>query len=473
MVDLGTGNTRVAVTDSTGKILALRTFTNTYYRDNAYPDAQYFFPQEWEELILKCCGELHEELPDIKINAVSSAAARETVVLLDKEGHAFFGLPNIDNRGRDYMDEIEGKEEIYRMSGKWATDDFCAAKLYGYRKLYPGDFDRIGSILSLDGWIGYIFTGRLTFEPSQACETQLYDIGEKCWSKELCDRFGFEMAMLPPLASAGSVMGSVCSSLIERFGMAEDALFVTGGADTQAALHQTGIKKGEVAVVSGTTTPVVTLIDIKYYDPQQRVWTDSNFGSDGYVIEMNPGVTGLNYQRFKTNICPDISYEELEKAYAEKKEFTCTASFSSLLFYEQRSLRKGGFFMASPMSDVFDRTDMAWAVVADIACSIYEQLYRLTELTGFEKNYILGCGGGFRSGTLCQMLADLSGYELRIRPGFEQATVNGLVALCNSALSLEETKVLSDYISYFPRKNQLIHKYHPVWSANRLFANKK
>ena len=63
MVDLGTGNTRVAVTDSTGKILALRTFTNTYYRDDAYPDAQYFLPQEWEELILKYCDELHEELP--------------------------------------------------------------------------------------------------------------------------------------------------------------------------------------------------------------------------------------------------------------------------------------------------------------------------------------------------------------------------------------------------------------------------
>ena len=471
MVDLGTGNTRVAVTDSTGKILALRTFTNTYYRDNAYADAQYFLPQEWETLILKYCSELHEELPNIRIDAISSAAARETVVLLDRDGNANFGLPNIDNRGRDYMDEIEGKDEIYRMSGKWATEDFCAAKLYGYRKLYPGDFDRIGSILSLDGWIGYIFTGKLGFEPSQACETQLYDISEKCWSKELCDRFGFEMSMLPTIVSAGSVMGSVRSSLIDRFGMAEDAVFVTGGADTQSALHQTGIQKGEVAVVSGTTTPVVTLIDSKYYDPQQRVWTDSNFGADGYVIEMNPGVTGLNYQRFKTNICPDISYEELEKAYAEKKEFSCTASFSSLLFYEQRSLRKGGFFMASPMSDTFDRVDMAWAVLADIACSIYEQLSRLTDLTGFEKNYILGCGGGFRSGTLCQMLADLSGYKLRIRPGFEQASINGLVALCNSALGLEENKAESEYITYFPRENQLIHKYHPVWSNNRLFAN--
>ena len=472
LVDLGTGNTRVALTDSSGKILALRTFTNVYYTDNAYPDAHYFLPQEWEELILKYCDEIHNELPDVKIDAVSSAAARETIVLLDRSGKAFLGLPNIDNRGREYMHKIDGKDDIYRISGKWATEDFCAAKLLGYKKLYPADFEKTGSILSLDGWIGRIFTGLLTFEPSQACETSLYDIGENRWSKELCGIFGIDYSILPSLVSAGTVTGPVNSEFIKRLGMSDNAVFVEGGADTQAALHQTGIQKGDVAIVSGTTSPVVTLVDHKYYDPCQRVWTDVNFGGDGYVVEMNPGVTGLNYQRIKSNLCPDISYEELEKAYDEKAEFHCTASFSSLLFYEQRSLRKGGFFMQSPLTDKVDRIDMAWAVIADIACSVYEQLYRLAELTGFEKKYILGCGGGFRSAALCQMIADLSGFELRIRPGFEQATVNGLVELCNNALGYDNNYVSTEYISYFPRKQQLIHKYHPVWNANRMDANR-
>ena len=127
--------------------------------------------------------------------------------------------------------------------------------------------------------------------------------------------------------------------------------------------------------------------------------------------------------------------------------------------------------MASPMADKADRIDMAWAVVADIACSIYEQLYRLTALTGFEKKYILACGGGFRSAALCQMVSDLSGLELRMRPGFEQATVNGLVRLCNGALGYAQSDVSSEYISYFPRDNQLIHRYHPIWSQNRMSVN--
>ena len=52
---LGTGNTRVALTCSGGTILGLRTVSNTYYRDDAYGDAQYFLPEEWQNQILRCC----------------------------------------------------------------------------------------------------------------------------------------------------------------------------------------------------------------------------------------------------------------------------------------------------------------------------------------------------------------------------------------------------------------------------------
>lgn len=472
MVDMGTGNTRVAVTDSAGNILAFKSFDNTYYRDNAYPDAQYFLPNEWAAQIFECCDELHKELPDIKINAVSAAGARQSIVLLDKRDCPFYGLPNIDNRGREYMGEIDFKDEIYSLSGKWVTEDFCAEKLYGFKKLYPEEYSKVGTILSLDGWIGYIFTGVKSFEPSQACETQLYDMHTKTWSKALCDRFGIDYSVLPPLCSAGDTVGFIFPELATRFGMAKNAIFVSGGADTQIALHQTGIRVGDIAIVSGTTSPVVSLLDSFCYDPNQRIWVDSNLSADGYVIEMNPGVTGLNYQRFKKNFLPDISYEELEDAYSRKTEFYCTASFSSLLFYEQRSLRRGGFFMPSPLSEKVDCIDMAWAVLADIACSIYEQLCSLIELTGFEKTYVLGCGGGFRSKTFCRMIADLSGLELRIRPGFEQATVNGLVALCNNALGVHDRCTTNEYTLFTPRTKQLIHSYYPLWNENRLKANK-
>ena len=471
LIDLGTGSTRAALVRADGEILAVSSFFNRYYRDEAYPDAQYFLPQEWEEELLRCCREVCAAHPEIRVDAVSAAGARQSIVLLDREGQAFYGLPNIDNRGREFMGGIGSTEAIYERSGRWVTEDFCAAKLLGLRKKRETLYARIGTILSLSGWVCHLFSGVSAFEPSQACETQLYDLETRSWSPFLCDCYGVDPALLPPIAPAGSVAGAVLPRLREQLHMAEDAVFVIGGADTQAALLQTGICPGDIAIVSGTTSPVTALVDHKYHDPQQRVWTDANLGGRDYLIEMNPGVTGLNYQRVKSALLPDMPYEELERLYAGKRDFRCTASFSTLLFYERRSLRAGGFFLHSPFPDQLDRVDMLWAVLADIACSTYEQLWRLRELSGHERDYILGCAGGFRSACLCRMLSDLSGLELRLMPGFEQATVLGLCRLCAEALGEEASAPTGEVLRYLPGEGELVKRYHALWSRNRLAVN--
>ncbi len=471
IVDLGTGNSRVILATSKGEILGTRTFTNQYYRDEAYEDAQYFLPEEWEEYILQGCEELCREFPDVTVDAVTSAGARQSFVLFDREGKAFLGLPNIDNRGRAYMDDIPNKAELYRLSGKWVTEDPGAAKLLGLRMERPEVYANMGSFTSISEWIGAMFTGRIFIEPSMACESQLYDLRAKDWSAMAAEAFGIDMAMLPKLRLAGEAAGPVLPEFRERFHMAPEAVFIVGGADTQTAVWQTGLQVGEIAVVSGTTTPVVARLTEAYYEEEEQVWVDADLGGDAFLIEMNPGTTGLNYQRAKALLAAEVPYEELEAVYAKKQEFFCTASFSSLLFYEKRSLRQGGFYMRSPLDPAVDREDMLWAVLADIACATWEQMWRLCEKTGNQDSYMLGCGGGFRSAALCQMLADLSGRELRLYEGFEQATAQGLVLLCNRAMGEEERCGQRKMQRWTPRTEQLIHRYYPVWLVHRDRAN--
>lgn len=83
LVDLGPATPESLWCLKKGEILGIRTFTNTYYRDSAYSDAQYFLPSEWGERIIRCCEELHAEFPDVEICAVSSAGARQSIVLID------------------------------------------------------------------------------------------------------------------------------------------------------------------------------------------------------------------------------------------------------------------------------------------------------------------------------------------------------------------------------------------------------
>lgn len=471
VVDLGTGNSRIALVSSDGDILDIRSFENAYYRDDTYEDAQYFLPEEWEKIILDKCQEIISANPGVEVVAVTSSGARETIVLIDKAGHAFFGLPNIDNRGRAWMDEIPEKEYIYERTGRWVTEDFPAAKLYGYRKKYEDEYNKIAGITSLSEWIGWIFTGKLVIEPSQACETQLFDIEKKEWSDQICQYYKIDKAILPEIKMAGESIGTITEEIAEKTGIAKQVEFIIGGADTQVAVKGSGIATDDVGIVAGTTSPVVTIVDHKYYDKEERCWTDCNIGGATYQVETNPGVTGLNYQRFKKAFFKEVPYAELDQIMAKKKEFVCTASFSSLNFAKKKSLKKGGFVMGAPFNPQMDPTDLLWALVADMACAIFVQYNSLCEMIPHKKDYILGCGGGFQSDVLCQMISTLTGKELIIRKGFEQASVLGCVAICNDYYQIS-SKAAEEVEKHFkPEEDALVKAYYPVWFANREMLN--
>lgn len=470
MFDLGTGNSRVLLVTSEGEILGSRSLQNIYQRDALYRDAQYFLPSEWWRGLEKCVDELMAEFPDVWVDVVSAAGARQTLVLFDEDGKDFYALPNIDNRGREFMREITDRAEIYRRSGKWVTQDFCAAKLMGLRKKRPELYGRIASFTSISEWIAAHMTGQIVIEPSQAGETQLYNIREKTWSQTLCRQYGVDRLLLPTLVNAGEVVGGILPKWQKKWHMAQNAVFIMGGADTQTAVMQTGVKTGEIAIISGTTSPVVAKIDEVMYDAWERVWVDIDLGAEAYLVEMNPGVTGLNYQRFKNQFFPDVSYVELEESYARKKSFACTASFSSLLFYKKTSLRNGGFFMRAPLQDNVDRFDMIWAVLADTACSTYEQYDQLGKLTKSEPDVIRGCGGGFQSRELCRMLGALAGKDICLEDGYEQATTGGLLELCNRHFGEKRLRKKQPVIVR-TQEYPLIHEYYEEWMQNRDSVN--
>lgn len=474
VVDLGTGNSRVGLVNENGNILAVKTFENVYYIDEAYEDAQYFTPSYWKRKILALCKAIIQEHPSVHIDGISSSGARETIVLIDHEGSDFYGLPNIDNRGRKWISDIGdmesssiSKKEIYKMTGRWVTEDFPAAKLLGLKKIRNDIYHQVHTFTSLSEWIGYVMTDEVAIEPSQACETQLYDIGKKEWSRDIIREFGLEDIKMPEVISGGTRLGHISENMKTYFKIDYDVPFIVGGADTQVAVMGAGIKKGDIGIVSGTTSPVVTITEENYYDERERCWTDCYIGGDLFQVETNPGVTGLNYQRIRTLLFDSVSYEDLEEALREVKQIKCTASFSSLDFERARSYKEGGFFMRPPFRADLHRIDMAWAVVGDIACSIYYQYLQLKSMISIEPPYILGCGGGFQSQMLCQHLADLTGKPIRLPVGFYQASIIGCMRLCNIYYHIKKDITDVSYHVYNPQKNKLIHQYYDVWKQHR------
>lgn len=488
ILDIGTGNVRVAITDSAGTVIEIARDDVHYLMDDPSVGAMHFEPGPLWTQILTLTKKVLQAVPGYNISAITASSQREGIVLLDKAGDPLIGFPNHDHRGR----RIEGfldtaaEEQIYQRAGRFPGSLFSAFKVLGWKKQQPETFKKADKMLSISDWAQYQLSGVLGYEHAQASETLVYDVGAQSWSQALCDLLGFPMDLLPPLQRSGGVLGPLKPALAGAWGLGPDIPVIVGGADTQLALRSTRPAMGDIAIVSGTTTPIVMVRPDFVTDPACRTWSNRHVVADQYILEANAGVTGLNYQRLKEIFYPHESYEviarELKDLEAQLSEQSgtdmpgqrqaaewpapVTASLGSLIARERQPLTTGGFIFQVPVSATLSRAQFVRAALWDIACCIKENLDVLCEVTPYTKSYIWGCSGGMQSELLRQFVADLTGKEIWLRIRHTQASVIGGAIICGEALS--DSTYEDDRIEkVFPRRPSLYQQYYQQWQSVR------
>lgn len=434
VVDVGTGNVRVALISVAGEILFIKRDNIVYDRDAHYEDALEFSPMRiWEQIMRLIVGVTNDK-PDIEIVGITASSQREGVVLLDKDQVPFIGFPNHDHRGRAWEDRISAKERIAQLAGRYPSSLFSAFKLYGLREKRPELFEKTSWMLSISDWVQFMFSGVLGYEHSQASETLLYDVARMEWSDELCGLFGIEKKLLPPLRQSGEVLGNILPAIAEQYHLNPNAKVVVGGADTQLAIKSTQPTAGDIVLVSGTTTPIVKIIEEYKVDEKMRTWTGRHIEEGEFVLEANAGVTGLNYQNLKDIFYPNEGYDVIERELENTEISQCVASLGSLVADEYMPLTRGGFIFNVPLTRQLTRSSFVQATLWDIACSIKRNYEVLCEVVPYQKDYVWACGGGFQSDTLSRFIANLIGKKILIRKNFSQASVAGAGLVCNEAL---------------------------------------
>jgi autoinducer 2 (AI-2) kinase len=438
IIDIGTGNVRVAVVSTAGEIIWIERDNVIYKRDQRYKDALFFDPDLLWEQILKLIRKGLTDNKGIQIVAVTVSSQREGIVLLDKEGRSMIGFPNHDHRGRFLESLIKDKDAVYRLTGRYPTSLFSALKLVAYREKYPEEWKRLDCFLSISDWAQYMLTGVKGYEHAHASETLLYDVKNKCWSAELLTLFDLDKDIVPPLCFSGTILGRIKEEYASKWNLDPDVPVYVGGADTQLAVKSTRPGIGDIVIVSGTTTPVVNISADYVLDGLQRSWTNSHLNKGEYILETNCGVTGLNYQRMKSIFYPNEPYETIESELDQLKQPCCFAHLGSLLADDKYILTKGGFVFDVPVMTELSRADFAFAALWDVACSIKKNLDCLLEIHDNANDYVWCCGGGFQSRHLREYVAGLIGKKLLIRPGYQQASVSGAAVVCDEASGKSE-----------------------------------
>lgn len=438
IIDIGTGNVRVALVSTDGDIQWIGRDNVIYHKDLKYKEGLYFDPPFLWSQIVRLVRQGLSEKPQLNLIAATASSQREGIVLLDKKGNGFIGFPNHDHRGR-YMEHlIEDKSRAYALTGRYPSSLFSALKLVAYRDKYPDQWRQTGCFLSISDWAQYQLSGIKAYEHAQASETLLYDVRQKKWSGELLSAFDLPADIVPPLQFSGTELGPIRKEVAAELGLKQTIGLLVGGADTQLAIKSTRPETGDVVLVSGTTTPVVKVITDYVLDQKQRSWTNSHLNKKEYILETNCGVTGLNYQRVKSLFYADDTYDVIEAEISRLAEPGCIAHLGSLLADDKAVITKGGFLFEVPIMTELSKADFAQACLWDIACSIKENLDCLTDIHATDKDYLWCCGGGFQSNRLREYVAGLTGKKLLFRPGYHQASVSGAAVVCGETSGSEK-----------------------------------
>lgn len=469
VLDIGTGNVRSAIVKPSGEILGVARADIRYYRDELYPESIYFKPEELWSQLQQLTAEAMRQAGEVHIKAATTTSQREGIVLIDKSGRAVIGLPNIDHRGREWENAYHDKSRIYQLTGRYPTSLFSAYKLVGIRERRKEIWNELSFFLSISDWAAWELSGVPLYEHSQVSETLLYDVEKGKWSDELCKLFDIAPALLPALSQSGSVAGKIKADIAHAWKIDETTLVITGGGDTQMAIKSTSPSVGDVVIVSGTTTPVVKLEGNYITDKDERTWTSRDIAEGRFVFEANAGVTGLNYQRLKEVFYPNEGYEVIEKELAENTYKHCSASLGSMIAGEKKPVIRGGFVIPVPVAHELTRAGFVWSTLMDIAFSIAENYKVLADVSGHDAGYIWACGGGLQSKTLRGMIAAITGNEVRVRKGFEQASVVGAAMLCNEAIgvSVQQNETAIESSVHSSEDTEAYRSYYKEWQRTR------
>lgn len=462
IVDIGTGNSRVGVISTEGELLATVTKDSAYHTDEDFPDSIYFSTEEWIQTLHKLIKEALAQAGEVQILALSASSQRQGIVLISDTGESLVGYQNGDNRGAEYLGEVDWGT-VKELTGLEPLPIYSGLKFLGTTKRQPYVAEKTRFFTSISDWIGYLFTGEIVYERSHAIQTALYDVKRRCWSDRLCMAVGVDKAKLPPIAEAGTILGRIKPELAESFGLDARTVFIVGAADTQIALVGSVAEEDEVTIISGTTTPVVKIKDSFRFFP---CWNSPHAVDGQYMLEVNAASTGINLQRFRDLLLPQYSYEELIAACNPERPPECMAMYGMCPHQGDIPPFSGAFLTTNPLSHTLEPSDFFHALSLDIAMSVTLCVTRINALDPYAKDYLVGCGGGLRSHVVTQAIADLTGFRLHLYKGFDQATMMGCMYLCSRALGFPtRRRELQQVIT--PHDNPALQAYFEKWKHLR------
>jgi len=481
ILDIGTTNIKLTLHDKTGIIKHLEKELNPIeYRMNGRVELDAWELRRKVLSLLKRMANFADE-NRWKPVALGITSSRSSVLPIDKDKLPLTPfLMWQDKRASNLCEQMgESNAFVYHQSGLPISPVFSAIKMRYLLECAGIEAHQCAKLIGIQDYLIYCLTGKFVTDYTFAGRTNLFNLSEFSWDKDLLELFGIKREQLCDIVSPGHICGSINKDVIDKTGLPQGVLVISAGGDQQCSAIGNGvITIGTMHCNVGTGAYLITITDKANLDENMRFFCNPGIIPGTYILE-----AGLQTGGGLVSIIIDWLFNDYprEERYHKVDEIimkTCPNPNGPIVLPH---LSGSGcpHWDPSDKGVLYDfstetkREDIARAALESIALELVENFDVMQgELTQPEDKIHIA-GGMTNMVCFNQIMADVFNVDL-ILLGDEQATARG--AWMTTAVSIE---LFPNYRRAYTSSVEMVHssiippkpKNVPIY--NRLLEKRK
>jgi xylulokinase len=440
-IDLGTSAVKLLLMDGEGHIEKI--VSREYPIYFPHPGWSEQKPEDWFAGTMDGLKELLSECDKSQVAGISFGGQMHGLVILDKDDNVIRPAL-LWNDGRtyeecDYLNNVIGKDKLSEYTANISFTGFTAPKILWVKNKEPENFAKIAKIMLPKDYIAYKLTGVHCTDVSDASGMLIFDVKNRCWSKEMCEICSITEDQLADIYESYESVGCVLPEIADELGIPHTVKVAAGAGDNAAAAVGTGTVGDGMCNISLGTSGTIFISSEKFgVDKNNALHAFAH--ADGHYHLMGCMLSAAS--------CNKWWMDEILKTkdYAGEQTGITKLGENHVYFLPylmgERSPHNNpnarGTFIGITMDTT--REDMTQAVLEGVAFALRDSLEVARSLgINIERTKI--CGGGAKSPLWKKMIANIMNLKVDMIESEEGPALGGAMlaaVACGEYASVEE-----------------------------------
>ena len=413
-VDLGTSAVKLLLMNEKGGIENI--VSKEYPLEFPHPGWSQQKPEDWWSQTVEGLKELTANADKSQIAGISFGGQMHGLVVLDKDDNvirpAILWNDGRTTKETEYLNNVIGKDKLSQYTANIAFAGFTAPKILWMKENEPENFNKIAKIMLPKDYIAYKLSGVHCTDVSDASGMLLFDVKNKCWSKEMMEICSVREDQLARIFESYEVVGNIKEDVAASLGFPTSVKIIAGAGDNAAAAIGTGtVGDGRCNISLGTSGTI--FISSKDFCVDENNALHAFAHSDGHYHLMGCMLSAAS--------CNKWWMEDIigtDDFAGEQKDITKLGEnnvFFLPYLMGERSPHNNpdarAMFIGMSMDTT--RADMTQAVLEGVAFGIRDS-FEVARSLGIKITKTKICGGGAKSPLWKKIMANVLGITVEV-----------------------------------------------------------